>query len=73
MKSGLFKLNRHDLIKGIYLALIVAVLTSVYQMASAQAFSWGELGYALLSSVASYLIKNLITNSDDKVLRKDEV
>ena len=72
MKSKLFRLGWRDLLKGGYVAIITAGLTSLAQMFSAHAFSWADLGYAVGAATAAYLVKNLITNSEDKILKREE-
>lgn len=75
-KSGFLKLNASDLLKGLLVAVITALLTGLYALVQAGAeFNWITLNPVVLASVGaglSYLIKNLFTNSDDQVLTAEK-
>lgn len=72
MKSKIFRLNYTDILKGALIALIGSVINASYQMAEAKAFSWEDLGWATLYAVSAYLVKNLVTNSNDEVLKPEK-
>jgi hypothetical protein len=68
MKSKFFKLNASDLLKGLLVAFITALLTGRYQVVQAGSdLTWVSFKPVLIASIGaglSYLIKNLCTNSD---------
>ena len=77
MKSSFLKLNWKDFIKGLILAFITALITGFYELLQegAFAFDWVTLKPVLMVSIAaalSYLIKNLLTNSEDKLLTAEK-
>lgn len=65
IKSGFLKLNSYDIVKGLEVAILSAVLTTVVQMLST-GFNFKQLGLIALTTGISYLAKNLLTNSDNK-------
>lgn len=76
-KSPLLTLNWRDAIRGTLLAAITMIIGIVYKMIEAGAFpaDWDTWNGILISSAGaglSYLLKNFMTNSDDKVLKKEE-
>lgn len=69
MKNGLFKLVPFDLIKGAFVSVFVAILTYVQQLLS----DGGQVSIKVIlttsiTSLIGYLIKQLMTDSDDKIL-----
>lgn len=67
MNSGLFRLNAKDFLKGLVMALLMAFVTSLYQVLQAGTFefNWLTLKPILLVSAGaglSYLIKNFFTS-----------
>lgn len=74
MKSKFLSLGTRDLIKGGVLSAIVAVLTAVYEAISANGFdniNWKTVITTAVLTIISYFIKNLSTNSEDKLLTKE--
>jgi hypothetical protein len=73
MNSTFLNLNVNDLIKGLAVAVITSVLTIVYNtlQTGSLAFDWQAIATAALTSAIAYLMKNLLTNSDGKLLKKD--
>ncbi len=74
MKSKIFKLNIKDLVLGAAMAFIGALLTALYDLLSTGIFptTWLEIKPTVLVGAASmlaYLIKNLFTNSQGKILK----
>lgn len=74
-KSKKWRLNKHDLVKGLWMAVFTGVLTSVQQLYTV-AGNFDQVNYKFVGGVAiasaiSYLLKNFSTNSDDKVLKKE--
>jgi hypothetical protein len=67
MKSKFLTLSAIDFIKGLIVAIGTALLTGLYDLLQkGAAFDWPTLKPVVLASVAagiSYLLKNLLTNS----------
>jgi hypothetical protein len=68
MKSKFFTLSWHDFFKG----SIVAVLTGIFTFAAVKFDVQPTVATAIISSLASYLIKNLFTNNRDQLLTSDK-
>lgn len=78
MKTKLFKLAKNDFIKGAFMVLLVSVATAIYESVKAGiiptdisfyvASIKAGLGLAIL-----YLLKNFVTNNNDKILKKDVI
>ena len=74
MKSKFFKIDIKDIARGALLAFIVAVLTGALQ-----AFQGGDIEwtfafwqptiYAGITAMLAYLLKNLVTNSKDEMMK----
>lgn len=73
MKSNFLKIGSKDFAKGLILAVITAVITVVYNtiQAGTLVFDWHQIDIAALSSAIAYITKNLLTNSDDQFLKKE--
>ena len=73
--SDFFRLNTRDLVKGLVVAVISAALGGVYNvMVVGGAITVAVLktsGMVGVASGISYLLKNLVTNSNDKMLTKE--
>jgi len=71
--STLFKLDWRDLLKGLFVAVFSSILTTISSMVQNSGFvltkenGWFILSAALASGLA-YLTKNLLTDSEGKVL-----
>jgi hypothetical protein len=63
--SELLKLDYRDLLKGLVVAVISAVLTAAKTSwdAGSLTFNWDAIETVAASAAASYLIKNLLTDS----------
>lgn len=74
-KSNYFSLNGKDLIKGLVIAILTPALLIIQQSLDAGiwTFNWKQIAMASVAGLVSYLMKNLLTNSDDKFLSKDEI
>ena len=75
MKSEFGKLKKADFWKGLFLAVITALLSSIVTVAQAT-FDLKSINYTpILSSAViafcSYLIKNIFTNSNDEILKPE--
>lgn len=76
MKNAkLFSLNLNDLVKGFVVAFLTVVVSGVYSgLESGTLPTLNELKTLTLlglASGASYLLKNFLTNSDDKLLKPE--
>jgi hypothetical protein len=77
MKSDYLTLNWKDLLKGAILAFIVAFLTGALQLFQTGPVEWSMAFwqptiYAGVTALIGYLLKNLLTNSDDKMLTREK-
>jgi len=70
MKAKLFSVHTRDIIKGLILAMITAVLTfAVNELQSGTQIDkelFKRMGITALISFLSYIIKNFFTNSKDE-------
>lgn len=68
--SDFLNLNGKDLVKGLIVAAITAVLGSLQtilaQGAMPTADEWATIAKMAAASIISYLVKNLFTNSKDE-------
>lgn len=74
MRSQFLKLNMADFMKGLLVAVISAVVTYLYeavQVGSLTVINWSEVGFVGLVAMLSYLMKNLVTNSDSEPLKTE--
>lgn len=75
MKNAkLFRLNLNDFWKGLVLSVLVAILTVAYNSIQAGGFNidWEMVATTAILTAISYLLKNLTTNSDGKILKPEE-
>jgi putative exporter of polyketide antibiotics len=72
-QSTLFTLNTTDFIKGLLMAVLSTVITIVYQTVEAGSlvFDWTAISTMALTSALAYIMKNLFTNSQGKLFRKE--
>ena len=75
MKSNFLRLDTSDLVKGFVVAFLSASLTGLIATLDSGALpSLAELkqaGVVGLTAGLSYLLKNLLTNSQDELLKKE--
>lgn len=75
MKSKIFGINLKDIVKALVLAFLTAFLTGLYQLIqTGGVISWQTMQPILFTSVAAvlaYILKNFLTNSEDKFLKKE--
>lgn len=73
MKSPFLTLNTSDFIKGLFLAVLTAVVTFMYTsiQTGSLTFDWKAIGLTAFSSALAYIMKNLLTNSNDELLKKE--
>jgi hypothetical protein len=76
MKSNFLTLNTRDIVKALILTFITALLTGIYQLLQAGTLlTWDALKPVVISSIAAvvgYLIKNVLTNSNDEFLSTEK-
>jgi len=73
MKSGFFKLNVQDFIKGLVMAVlaaIVAIIKTTVESGSLH-FDWPTIGKYALVAATTYLTKNLFSNSKGDFATKE--
>lgn len=73
MKSPFLTLNSQDFIKGLVVAVlssVIAILYSTVQTGSL-VFDWKAIGTVALTSALGYIMKNLFTNSNDELMKKE--
>lgn len=73
--SKFLGLNVSDAVKGVFMAFVAAILTAIYAAISdgdwpSKAELIDSLRVGLTASLA-YVLKNLFTNSDGEVLKKE--
>jgi hypothetical protein len=77
MKSKLFTLDWRDLINGLFVAFLTALLTGIIDiLGNGVAFDWHTFKPVLIagiSAVLSYLLKSLATNSHNQLFTKEPV
>jgi hypothetical protein len=75
MKSKLFTLDLRDLINGLFIAFITALLTGVIDiLGNGAVFDWIHIKPVLiagLSAICAYLLKSLSTNSHNQLFTKE--
>ena len=74
MKSKLFKLSSTDLLRGLLIAFVTALLTGLLELFQAGPFlfvwaTFQPIVYAAVAAAMAYLIKNFLTNSEDQLLK----
>ena len=74
MNSTFLNINLNDLGKGLILAVLTSVLTVIYTtvQAGSLTFNWSLIATTALTSALSYLLKNLLTNSEGQTFKKDK-
>ena len=75
MKSKLFTLDSRDILHGILMAFLTALLTGIIEMLQNGAvFDWPTLKPVLIAGISaalSYLLKSLATNSRNQLFRRE--
>jgi hypothetical protein len=73
MKSTFLSLNSKDFIKGLVVAVLSSVVAILYStvQAGSLAFDWTTIGTVALTSALGYIMKNLFTNSNDELMKKE--
>ena len=75
-KSKFMKLDARDFLKGLLVAVLTALLTGLYQLLQAGGdLTWLAMKPVVMASAAaglSYLIKNLLSNSEDQFVMNEK-
>jgi len=76
MKSGFLKLDWKDFLKGLLVTVITSIIVGIQQAIQAGTFptTWAQWSVILIASFSAglaYLLKNLLTNSEEKVFNKE--
>jgi hypothetical protein len=73
--SKFFAINGRDLVKGLIVAVLATVLSSLVTIIEAgqlpTADQWKAIGMMAAGAGLSYFLKNFLTNSEDKFLSPD--
>jgi branched-subunit amino acid transport protein len=77
MKSKLFTIDTRDLLHGLLVAFLTALITGTIDMLSkGTSFDWETMKPVLIAGISaglSYILKNLATNSHNQLFRKEPV
>jgi uncharacterized membrane protein YeiH len=75
MKSPLFTLDLRDLINGLFIAFLTAILTGTIELLGKQTtFEWVDIKPILIAGISAalaYLLKSLSTNSRNELFKKE--
>ncbi len=75
MKSKLFTLDWRDLINGLFVAFLTALLTGIIEIPGDGAvFSWLTIKPVMIAGISaalSYLLKSLSTNSHNQLFTRE--
>jgi hypothetical protein len=73
MKSPFLSLNTQDYLKGLLVSVLSAILTIVYQtvQSGSLTFDWKAIGTIATTAALGYILKNLMTNSQDQFLKSE--
>ena len=70
--SKLFKINLLDLLKGIVIAIISAILGYLYEsLSNGKTIRFREIGVVSLTSFLAYITNRFFSNSKGQYLKKD--
>ena len=71
--STFLSLNSKDFIKGLFIAILTAVITMLYTSIEAGELmlNWKAIGMTAISAALAYITKNLLTNSNGQILKKE--
>jgi hypothetical protein len=77
MKSRLFTIDTRDLLHGLLVAFLTSLITGTIDMLSkGTSFDWATMQPVLIAGISaglSYILKNLATNSQNQLFRKEPV
>jgi len=71
----MFTINTSDIAKGVALAVITAVISSIQQMLTAHGFDFASYDWSLIGQVAvtaglGYVVKNYLSDENGKIFGK---
>lgn len=70
--SGFLRLDLKDVLKGIIVTVVAAVLTAINNaLIQNVPLDWKMIGIVALTTAISYLLKNLFTNNQDQFIKKN--
>lgn len=71
--SNLFTINWSDFLKGLVMAILVPTILIIQQSVDSGilTFNWKEIGMAAIAGAVGFLVKKFVTNSEDKILLKE--
>lgn len=70
--SGFLRLDLKDVLKGIIVTVVAAVLTAINNaLIQNVPLDWKMIGIVALTTAISYLLKNLFTNNQDQFMKKN--
>ena len=73
MKSGLFKLNLRDFLRGLLVAILTAIIAVIYEaIQTGSGIDWKLVIIAGVTAALGYLSTNLFTNSTGELLTSDK-
>ena len=77
MKSKLFTLDIRDLLNGLLVAFLTALLTGIIEiLGNGAVFTWLTLKPVIIAGISaalSYLLKSMATNSHNQLFTKEPV
>ncbi|MCX6327689.1 MAG: hypothetical protein NT144_13720 [Bacteroidia bacterium] len=75
MKSKIFTLDYRDLLNGLFIAFLAALIDGIIKiLGSGVAFDWPHLQPVLIAGISAalaYLLKSLSTNSHNQLFTKE--
>jgi hypothetical protein len=73
MKSGFLSLDTKDFIKGLLLSVFTSVISIVYTsvQSGSLVFDTKTIATTALTTALGYIMKNLLTNSEDKFMKPE--
>jgi hypothetical protein len=77
MKSRYLTIDSRDILKGLFIAFMTAILTGILKILETEAsFDWPTLKPVLIAGACaaiSYLLKNFMSNSRDQLFTREPV
>lgn len=75
MKSKIFTLDLRDLVNGLFVAILTAILTGIIDiLGNGAVFTWVTMKPVLIAGISAacaYLLKSLSTNSHNQLFMKE--
>lgn len=68
--SKLFRLGWKDLVRGLIVTVLSAGLGTLMEALRAGAIDWRNVAIVALSAAIGYIVKNLLTDEDNKLMGK---